>query len=111
MLYNDAASTEGEPVESVHSAMCGMPYNPKGRKANAPQAVGWPDSTDETAEMRRREAEKGLFLITLPRKAIPKRKHGLYPEIGENHGNEIGENITTIKRKPRHGVYVYRTSY
>ena len=29
----------------------------------------------------------------------------------KNNGNEIGENITTIKRKPRHGVYINWTPH
>lgn len=27
-----------------------------------------------------------------------------------NNGNKIGENITTVKRKPGYGIYVHRTS-
>ena len=30
---------------------------------------------------------------------------------GENNGNEIGENITTVKGKSKHGVHVCRTPH
>ncbi|MDD3206545.1 MAG: hypothetical protein PHS74_12560 [Lachnospiraceae bacterium] len=35
-----------------------MPNNER-RRANEPQAVGWPDSTDDGGQCRRREAERG----------------------------------------------------
>jgi len=44
---------------------------------------GWPDSTNESGESRWREAERGQFLTVLPCKAISKRKHYLYTEVGD----------------------------
>lgn len=52
------------------------------RKPNENGAVGWPDSTNETVERRRREAERGYPLYPCHVKLYRKRKHYLYSEIG-----------------------------
>lgn len=58
-----------------------MPDNTR-RRANEPQAVGWPHSTEEGGQCHQREGGRGLFLAVLPCKAISRGKHYLYPEIG-----------------------------
>ena len=58
-----------------------MPDNSR-RRANEPQAVGWPHSTDEGGQCRWREGERELFLAVLPYKVISRGKHCLYSEIG-----------------------------
>lgn len=80
MLYKDSAST-WESQHSPAEKTVGMPYNPKGRKANGVRAVGQPDSTRESGESRRREAERGQCLKSLLCKAISKRKHWPYTEV------------------------------
>ena len=73
------------------------------------QVVGGPNSTGEGMNKNKywREVERELCLAVL---ACEEETLAIHRDRGTN-GNEIGENITIIKRKPRHGLYITGAFY
>lgn len=64
------------------------------------QVVGWPDITAEGGQCRWREAERGLFLIVLPCKAISLRKHYPYSEMEEIMDTRLARISQLSKENP-----------
>ena len=89
----------GEPTPPGREN-CRYAVQPQGRKANRVRAVGQPDSTRESGESRRREAERGQYLkVPAVQGNIEKETLAIH-RGGISNGNEIGENIAIIKREP-----------
>ncbi|MCI5510454.1 MAG: hypothetical protein MR436_08480 [Eubacterium sp.] len=76
------------------------------------QEVGDPSSTDEGM---RKEVSEGSREGTVPRSSglrnYIKEETLAIPRDRRTNGNEIGENITIIKRESRHGLYVSGASH
>ncbi len=104
MLHKSNASTwESQHLPAEKTA--GMPYNRKGEKQIG---RGQSDSTRESGESRRREAERGQFLkVPAVQGNIEKETLAIH-RGGIGNGNEIEENIAIIKREPGHGIYIHR---
>ena len=83
-------------IESVDMRYAVQPK--KGRKVDSLQAVGQPNSTCETVEMRWREVEKEPYITVQLCKAISKRKHYLHIEV-ENIMETKLERISQLARE------------